>query len=122
MILFIVLPFVLLSDARPVALDIEYGEKFEGDIEITPEKISALYGTGYASRRGILLVGRWINGVVYYRFHPGVKTANRERIVNAMDAISAVSCVQFVYRTTQIAYITISAGNNKRVSTCHLIV
>ena len=97
-------------DSSPVAIDIEYGDKFEGDIVISQEKIDAVYGVNAKSRRGVLVVPIWTDGVVYYRFDAGVKSANRAKILIAMEQISAVSCLQFRVRTTQASFITISAG------------
>ncbi|XP_062556316.1 high choriolytic enzyme 1-like [Armigeres subalbatus] len=83
----------------------QLGGHFEGDIvldsnqkEILESKRTALVGSSYL----------WPNYIVYYSIVTAdFTTAQITQIKTAMSAIMLVSCIKFVERTTQTAYVSV---------------
>ncbi|XP_070490773.1 hatching enzyme 1.2-like [Chironomus tepperi] len=103
-------------NANPIELEQEYGDKFQGDIVLTPEQQTETEHTGRAGRTGTVNTKvRWpkINGrvTVPYVIDADYSSSERNLILTAMNEISTKTCVSFIPRSTQTDYIRIFSGD-----------
>lgn len=99
----------MLRARRPV------NRLFEGDLKLKREVIERAYGDGNGhalstnggERRAVQAddSGKWPNGVVYYRYHSDTTASERSVMRDAMDRWEDVTCLRFVYRSSQTDYI-----------------
>lgn len=82
--------------------DDEYGNYFEGDMDLSDEQLDAILGYRNALIDEDL---RWPNATVPYQFSAHHSAEQKKDIRNAMNTIENVSCVQFVPRTNQSDYV-----------------
>lgn len=88
----------------------EYGNYFEGDMDLDDDQIQDLYRS-IVPRNGIINTKHhWPNKVVHYHLSDSFTKAQKNAITQAMNTIQAVSCVRFARKTYQqnFVYITVS--------------
>lgn len=89
--------------------DVEYGNYFEGDMDLSDEQLDAILG----NRTALIHENfRWPEATVPYQFSAHHSAELNEKIRNAMDTIQNVSCVQFVPRTNQSDYVQFTVCYN----------
>ncbi|KAL7020188.1 hypothetical protein ACKWTF_011406 [Chironomus riparius] len=100
----------------------QYGDLFQGDIELVPEQVKLLNGTGedadLADRTGLIsAVYRWPknrNGKVivpYIISSNDYSFKDRQRILLGMADIEKYTCIKFMPRSQQYDYIYIKSGS-----------
>lgn len=80
----------------------EYGDFFEGDMDLSDEQLAEIYGDRNA------LIGanfRWPNATVPYKLSANHSLKQKEWILGAMAKIQNVSCVRFRQRINETDYV-----------------
>lgn len=86
-----------------VKSDGEYGNYFQGDMDLTNEQTSALFDR---SRNGLLEISkRWPNNRVIYEIDEKHSMEELAEIERAMKEIESNSCIIFKERTNEHGYI-----------------
>jgi len=103
-------------NANPIEVEQEYGDKFQGDIVLTPEQEVETTHVGRVGRTGTINTNvRWpkINGrvTVPYVIDSVYSSSEKNLIYNAMNEISSKTCVSFVPRSSQNDYIRFFSGD-----------
>lgn len=94
----------------------EISGKFEGDLDLTDEQLTALFAPASAGRNGLVNVAnRWPSKIVPYVFSNQQDDDQKAYIVLALQKIMDVTCIRFVERTDEVDYVEIT-GND---SGCH---
>lgn len=80
----------------------EYGELFEGDMDLNENQLADVFGERNAS------IGenyRWPNATIPYVLSTNYSAEQNAKILKTMKEIENVSCVRFRRRTTEIDYV-----------------
>lgn len=83
----------------------EFGNHFEGDMILSEDQIDEIVSP---ERNGLISKNaRWPNNVVRYQLSPNHTKQQHNIIENALKQIEKVSCIKFLPRTNQNAYVEI---------------
>ena len=83
----------------------EYGEYFEGDMQLNEEQMEALFSP---ARNGLVSTKyRWPNKTVPYKMSMDYTKEQSDYIELALKTIESVSCVKFVRRTNEEDYVRV---------------
>lgn len=96
------MPVVEIDDVGDLETDVEYGDRFEGDMELNDEQLAAILGD-----RNVL-VGenyRWPNNTIPYVMSENHTSEQINSILLAMREIEDVACVRFQRRRNQTDYV-----------------
>lgn len=96
------MPDIEIDEPGDLENNVEYGDRFEGDMELTDEQLAAIFGD-----RNVM-VGenyRWPNNKVPYVLSENHTTEQIDLILHAMREIENVSCVRFQKRGDETDYV-----------------
>lgn len=96
------MPNIEIDEPGDLENDVEYGDRFEGDMDLTDEQLAAIFGD-----RNVI-VGekyKWPNNKVPYILSENHTTEQIDFILHAMQEIENVSCVRFQKRSDETDYV-----------------
>lgn len=96
------MPDIEIDEPGDLETDVEYGDRFEGDMELTDEQLASILGEENA------ITGdnyRWPNKKVSYVLSENHTTEQIDLILQAMRKIENVSCVRFQKRSDETDYV-----------------
>lgn len=80
----------------------EYGELFEGDMDLNDDQVNAIFGY----RNALIQENyRWPNATVLYMLSNEHSHAENKMILDAMRTIESVSCIRFRKRINETDYV-----------------
>ncbi|XP_031567488.1 astacin-like metalloprotease toxin 2 [Actinia tenebrosa] len=107
--------FVVLGIILVIILELSYGRVlYEGDLMLNKDDYTRLKHGGLS--RGFAPAQPWPNGIIPYQFDSEIagNSKGKKEIINAINEWMSKTCIKFVPRTNQNAFITFVKDNNGR--------
>ena len=84
----------------------DFDEEMERELQLMFGHVSNINKRAATSYQGYL----WTNWTIPYEINISFNSGNRQKIINAMNVLSSVTCLNFVERTTEYDYVHIRSG------------